>query len=334
MKMKKFINAPENLTTELLEGLVASHRDLIELRPGNMVVNKKLPEADRVTLVTQGGAGHEPALSGFVGEGMVDISVVGDIFAAPGPQACVDAIKLADKGQGVLYVVLNHAGDMLTGNLTMRQLEKEPGVKCIKVVTQEDVSNAPRSNSDDRRGLVGCIPTYKIAGAAAAAGKSLEEVAAVAQRFADNMATLAVAVRGATHPSTGSMLADMGEDDMEIGMGQHGEGGGGRQTMKSADETADIMVQALLNDLSIKDGEKIMLILNGTGATTLMELFIIYRECEKYLRGKDIEIVANFVGELLTVQEQAGFQMFMARMDDELLRYWQAPCETPYLTKV
>lgn len=332
MKMKKFINAPENLTQELLEGFAAANRDLVSLGSDRMVINNKLAGANRVTIVTQGGAGHEPAISGFVGEGMVDVSVVGDIFAAPGPQACVDAIKLADKGKGVLYIVLNHAGDMLTGNLTMKQVSKE-GLRVIKVVTQEDISNAPRENADDRRGLVGCIPTYKIAGAAAAEGKSLEEVAAIAQRFADNMATLAVAARGATHPSTGSMLADLGEDEMEVGMGQHGEGGGGRQPMKSADETAEIMVNGLLADLSIKNGEKVMLILNGTGATTLMELFIIYRRCEQLLKTKNIEIVANCVGELLTVQEQAGFQMFMARMDDELLRLWNAPCNTPYLKK-
>ena len=129
------------------------------------------------------------------------------------------------------------------------------------------------------------------------------------------------------------MLADLGEDEMEIGMGQHGEGGGGRQPMKSADETAEIMVNALLADLSIKNGEKIMLILNGTGATTLMELFILYRRCEQLLKAKNIEIVANYVGELLTVQEQAGFQMFMARMDDELVRLWKAPCNTPYFKK-
>ncbi|MDL2260310.1 dihydroxyacetone kinase subunit DhaK [Deltaproteobacteria bacterium OttesenSCG-928-K17] len=332
MAMKKFINKPENITAELLEGFVSANRDLVHLAGDKMVVNNKLAKAGRVTIVTQGGSGHEPAISGFVGEGMVDISVVGDVFAAPGPQACVEAIKMADKGKGVLYIVLNHAGDMLTGNLTMKQVAKE-GLKAVKVVTQEDVSNAPREQAEDRRGLVGCIPTYKIAGAAAAEGKSLEEVAAVAQRFADNMATLAVAVRGATHPSTGSMLADLAEDEMEIGMGQHGEGGGGRQKMKSADETAEIMVNALLKDLSIKDGEKIMLILNGAGATTLMELFILYRRCEQVLKAKNIEIVANHIGELLTVQEQAGFQMFMARMDDELLRLWQAPCDTPYLKK-
>ncbi|MDR1124451.1 MAG: dihydroxyacetone kinase subunit DhaK [Deltaproteobacteria bacterium] len=333
MKMKKFINAPENLTKELLEGFAVANGDLVHLEGNRMVVNNKLKGAGRVTIVTQGGAGHEPALSGFVGEGMVDVSVVGDIFAAPGPQACVDAIKLADQGKGVLYVVLNHAGDMLTGNLTMKQVKKE-GLQVLKVVTQEDISNAPRSNAEDRRGLVGCIPAYKIAGAAAAKGLSLEEVAALTQRFADNMATLAVAVRGATHPSTGSMLADLGEDEMEVGMGQHGEGGGGRQPMKSADETAAIMLNGLLSDLSIKNGEKIMLILNGTGATTLMELFIIYRRCVELLKEKNIEIVANYVGELLTVQEQAGFQMFMARMDDELLALWNAPCNTPYFKKV
>lgn len=332
MKMKKFINSREDLTKELLEGFVSANCDLVELRPQNMVVNKKIAGADRVTIVTQGGSGHEPAISGFVGEGMVDVSVVGDVFAAPGPQACIDAIKLAEKGKGVLYVVLNHAGDMLTGNLTMKEAKKQ-GLKVIKVVTQEDIANAPRENSDDRRGLVGCVPAYKIAGAAAAAGKSLEEVAAVTQRFADNMATLAVAVRGATHPSTGSMLADLEENEMEIGMGQHGEGGGGRQEMKSADETADIMINALLKDLSIKSGEQVMLILNGTGATTLMELFIIYRHCEQALKEKNVKVVANYVGELLTVQEQAGFQMFMARMDDELLGYWNAPCNTPYFKR-
>ena len=331
MKMKKFINDPANLTDELLDGLVLANKEIIYRGDQNMIINKGLENADRVTIVTQGGSGYEPAISGFVGEGMVDISVVGDIFAAPGPQACVDAIKLADKGKGVLYIVLNHAGDMLTAKLTMKQINKQ-GIHCIKVVTQEDVSNAPRENADDRRGLVGCIPTYKIAGAAAE-GKSLEEVAAIAQRFADNMATLAVAVRGATHPSTGAALADLGEDDMEIGMGQHGEGGGGRQPMKTADETAEIMVNALVKDIGIQSGEKVMLIINGSGATTLMEQLIVYRKAVDVLKQQGIEVVANYVGEMLTVQEQAGFQMFMARMDDELLRLWNAPCNTPYLKK-
>ena len=145
--MQKFINNPENLTSELLEGLVLSNPDIITLEQGNLIVNKKLAEADRVTIVTLGGTGHEPAISGFVGEGMIDISVAGNIFAAPGPQACVEAIKMADKGHGVLFVVLNHAGDMLTGNLTMKQVKKL-GINVVKVVTQEDVANATRENAD------------------------------------------------------------------------------------------------------------------------------------------------------------------------------------------
>ena len=332
MKMKKFINNPENLTKELLEGLVLANKDIIELKENNLVVNKNLENADRVTIVTLGGAGHEPALSGFVGEGMVDVSAVGDIFAAPNPNACVEAIKLADKGKGVLFVVLNHAGDMLSANLAMKQLKKL-GVNVAKLVTQEDISNASRDNSEDRRGLVGCVPTYKIAGAAAKRGYDLDEVLEVSSRFAQNMATLAVAARGATHPATGNVLSVVEEDEMEVGMGQHGEGGGGTQSMKSADETAVIMVDALLKDLDIKEGEKIMLIINGSGSTTLMEQLIIYRKCVKYLEEKNIEIVANIVDEVLTVQEQAGFQMFMARMDEELLDLWNDSCNTPYMKK-
>ena len=316
--MKKFINDPENLTSELLEGLALANKDIIHLEDGNLVVNNKLKDADRVTIVTLGGTGHEPAISGFVGEGMVDISVAGNVFAAPGPQACIEAIKMADKGHGVLFVVLNHAGDMLTGNLTMKQVKKL-GLNVIKVVTQEDIANAPRSNADDRRGLVGCVPLYKIAGAAAAAGKSLEEVAAVAQKFADNMATIAVAAKGATHPATDMVIAQIEEGKMEIGMGQHGEGGGGLTEMKTADETAAIMI-----------GEKLLVIVNGVGATTLMEQLIVFRKCCYYLAEKGIEVVANIVGEVLTVQEMAGFQLFIARMDDELLKYWNAPCRTPY----
>lgn len=332
MKMKKFINDPSNLTKELLEGLALSNKDIIEYIDGELIVNKKLKDADRVIIVTLGGTGHEPALSRFVGEGMLDISVPGDIFAAPGPQPCIKAIKMADKGKGVLFVVLNHAGDMLTGNLTMKALKKE-GIKVAKVVTQEDISNAPRENGDDRRGLVGCVPLYKIAGAAAASGKSLEEVAEIAQKFADNMATIAVATRGATHPTTGEPIAVLGEDDMEIGMGQHREGGGGRMPLKTADETAQIMSDALIKDLSLVSGEKVLVVINGSGATTLMEQLIVFRKVHNYLAEKGIEVVANVVGEVLTVQEQAGFQMMFARMDDEMLGYWNAPCNTPYFKK-
>lgn len=330
--MKKFINDPENLTRELLEGLTLSNEDIIELTENNLVVNRKLQDVDRVTIVTLGGTGHEPALSGFVGEGMVDISVPGNIFAAPGPGPCLEAIQMADRGKGVLFVVLNHAGDMLTGDITMKKAKKM-GLNVVKVVTQEDVSNATRENAHDRRGLVGCVPLYKIAAGAARKGKNLEEVSEIAQRFADNMATIAVACSGATHPATGMKISELGDDEMEIGMGQHGEGGGGRMKMKSADETAEIMLDTLLKDMDVKSGEQLMLIINGSGATTLMEQLIVFRKCVKILQEKGIKVVASMVNEILTVQEAGGFQMFIARMDEELMEYWNEPCNTPYFKK-
>ncbi|MBF0528797.1 MAG: dihydroxyacetone kinase subunit DhaK [Deltaproteobacteria bacterium] len=332
--MKKFINRPENLTMEMLEGLSLAFPELLELKgeSGKLVVNRKLNQANRVTVVSIGGTGHEPALSGLVGEGMLDISVPGDVFAAPGPKDVIEALKLADQGQGVLFIVLNHAGDMLTAKMVMKTVEKE-GLHVKQVTTQEDIANAPRSNSDDRRGLVGCVPLYHIAGAAAAAGKSLEEVRSIAQRFADSMATVAVACKGATHPATGMEISVYNDTEMEIGAGQHGEGGGGKMPMKTADETADIMLNLLVQDLGIKPGERLMLIVNGSGATTIMEQSIVFRRAYKLLKEKGIEVAAGYVGELLTVQEAAGFQMFIARMDDELIELWNKPCKTPYFNK-
>ncbi|MEG0547775.1 MAG: dihydroxyacetone kinase subunit DhaK [Coprobacillus sp.] len=329
MVMKKFINNPENLTKELLEGLALAHSDVLEVLPNNLVVSKTLKDADRVTIVTLGGTGHEPALEGFVGEGMVDIAAAGDIFAAPGPQACVEAIKMADKGHGVLFVVLNHAGDMLSANLAMKECRKL-GLNVAKVVTQEDITTAPREDADNRRGFVGCCAVYKIACAAAKAGKSLEEVAKIAQDFADNMAAISVAAKIATHPSTGSDLGEIADDLIGIGMGQHGEGGGDLVPIQSADETIKTMSEALIKDLDLKSGEKILVFVNGSGATTLMELLICYRAVVKHLETKGITVVANWVDEILTVQECAGFQLFYARMDDELLGYWEAPCNTAY----
>ncbi len=331
MVMKKFINNQETLTQELLKGLALAYPNKIEIKENNLVVNKKMLCSDRVHIVTLGGAGHEPALSGFVGEGMFDISVVGDIFAAPGPAPCFEALKMAQGDKGALFIVLNHAGDMMTAEMTMEMAE-DAGLKVARVTTQEDVSNAPREDGGNRRGLVGCVPLAKIAGGAAAAGKSLEEVRVVAQKFADNMATIAVAARGATHPANGAEISSFGEDDMEIGMGQHGEGGGGRMKMKTAGETAAIMTDALIKDLALKSGEKVMLVVNGSGATTLMEQLIVFKDCVEFLKERGITVAAQMVGEILTVQEAAGFQLFIARMDDEMLDYWKAPCDTPYYT--
>ena len=331
MAMKKFINDPANLTSELLEGYVLAYGQKVALESEKLVVRAKAKPADKVAIVTLGGAGHEPALSGFVGEGMLDISVVGDIFAAPGPPPVFEALKRADRPVGVLFVVLNHAGDVMSANMAMEMAEKE-GLNVKMILTHEDIAPGADAPAEDRRGLVGCVPLYKIAGAAAEAGKSLEEVLAVAERFNNSMATLAVALKTATHPQTGEEIFELADDEMEIGMGQHGEAGTGRSAMMSADQTAEIMLNQLLAAVGAGEGDQVLVVLNGAGATTLMELYIILRRVNQVLGEKGVKLARARVAEDLTVQEMAGFQMFVAKMDDELIELWDAPCDTPYMT--
>ena len=327
MAMRKFINDPENLVSELLEGMVLANSEKIQLAGNNLVVRATPKPKDKVAIVTLGGSGHEPALSGYVGEGMLDISVPGEIFAAPGPPRVIEALRMADRPAGVLFVVLNHAGDVMTANIVMQMAEKE-GLNVKQVLTHEDISD---EDPAERRGLAGALPVIKIAGAAAEQGKSLDECLAIAQRVQDNMATLAVAASSATHPSTGETIAEVPEGEMCVGMGQHGEAGGGMQEMKTADETADIMLPLLLADRDVQAGDDVLVMLNGVGSTTLMELYCVLRRVEQILDDKGIHMARALVGEFLTVQEMGGFQMFIAKMDDELLDLWDAPCDTPAL---
>ena len=330
--MKKFINDPANLVSELLEGFALAHADRIKVTEKNLVVRANPKAKDKVALVTLGGSGHEPALSGFVGEGMLDISVPGDIFAAPGPPRVIEALRMANRDAGVLFVVLNHAGDVMSADIAMEMATKE-GLNVKTILTHEDISAGTRDNPEDRRGLAGCLPLIKVAGAAAEQGRTLDECLAIAGRMERNMATLAVAVTGATHPATGEFIAEVPDDVMVVGMGQHGEAGGGTQKMKSADETAAVMLEALLDDLKIEEGDKVLVMINGTGATTLMEQYIILLAVKRLLDAKNITLARSVAGEFLTVQEMGGFQMFLARMADELIELWDAPCSTPALSK-
>lgn len=331
MTMKKFINDHQDLTKELLEGLAIAHANVVQVQSDKIVSRRTPKPSDKVALVTLGGAGHEPALSGFVGHGMLDYSVVGDIFAAPGPPKVLEALRMAKRPAGTLFVVLNHAGDVLSANMAAEMARKE-GINFKMLLTHEDIAPGASAPAEDRRGLVGCIPLYKIAGAAAEAGKSLEEVYAIADRFNNNMATLAVAMKTATHPASGQAIFTLAEDEMEVGMGQHGEAGTGPSKILTADQTAELMLSRLVEAVKAKAGDRLMLIINGSGATTLMEMYIVLRGCKKWLDGRGMILAAAHCGELLTVQEMAGFQMFVAKMDDELLKYWQAPCATPAMT--
>jgi dihydroxyacetone kinase-like protein len=330
MKMKKFINEPQNLVNELLEGYALAFPNKVKLAAKNVVVRAVPKEMGKVGIVTLGGSGHEPGLSGFVGMGLLDASVPGEIFAAPGPPRCLEAIQLADRGAGVLLVVLNHQGDVLSANVTL-ELAAERGLNVKQVLLHEDIASGSRDKPEDRRGLVGFLPVYKVAGAAAEEGQSLEQVLAIAERLERNMRTLSVAARSATHPATGMELSPLGDDEMEIGAGQHGEAGPGRMKLKTADETAELMLERLLEDLKARPGDELLVIVNGMGATTLMELFVVFRRVSHMLTAKGIKLVRSLVGEFITAQEQAGFQLFIARLDRELLRLWDAPCDSPYL---
>jgi dihydroxyacetone kinase-like protein len=327
MAMKKFINAGEDLTAELMEGFVLANSRKIALQ-GAAVVRATPKSDDKVAIVTLGGQGHEPALSAFVGEGMLDISVVGDIFAAPGAPAVIEALKAARRDAGTLLVILNHPGDVLSGNMAFNMAEQE-GINVRKILTHEDISAGKDATMEERRGLVGCIPLYKIVGAAAEAGKSLDEIVAIGERFNEGMRTLAVACKPATHPQTGEEIGAIADDEMEVGMGQHGEGGGGVMKMAGADETARVMLEKLLDSTDLASGDKVLVMINGSGGTTLMEQYIVLRAVGKLLDGRGIEMVRCMAGEYLTVQEMSGFQMFIAKMDDELIELFDAPCDTP-----
>lgn len=329
MIMKKFINDPNNLTAELLEGYALAYKDVVKVESEKIVVRTTPKAEDKVAIISMGGSGHEPAISGFVGEGMLDASVVGDIFAAPGAPKVLEAIRMFKRDAGVLLVVLNHAGDVMSANMAMQMAERE-GINVKMLLTAEDISAGLDTPTEDRRGLGGCIPLYKVAGAAAEQGKSLDEVYDVAARFNGQMATLAVAMTGATHPQNGAVISTLPDDEMEIGMGQHGEAGGGRSKILSADETAEKMVLPLIEDTGLVSGDTAMLLINGVGASTLMELNIVYRKAYKVLEEKGITLVPGKIDELLTVQEMGGFQMILCKLDADHVEQLKERANAPY----
>ena len=328
----KFINNPEDITAELLEGYTLAYSSQVKLAAENIVVRANPKSEDKVAIVTLGGSGHEPALSGFVGEGMLDCSVVGDIFAAPGAQRLFQALQLMKREAGILLVVLNHSGDVMSANMAC-QLAERAGIKVANVLTHDDISAGIGADINDRRGLAGCVPLYKILGAAADEGKSLEELVEIAERYNKNVATLAVAMGSCSHPQNGATITNLPEGIMEIGMGQHGEGGGGQKKMESADATAAEMVDLLCQQLKPNAGDKMMLIINGVGATTHMELNIVFRKAYKELEARGLKVAVSRIQEILTVQEQSGFQMIMGILDDELVDYINnKPSNAPYWT--
>ena len=327
--MKKFINSPKTIVREFLEGYTLAYPKQVRLTAGDLVVRATQKSEGKVGLVALAGSGHEPGICGFVGEGLLDVAVHGEIFAAPGLPRCLDALKLAERGAGVVLLVLNHPGDVLTANIVMEQARKT-SLNVRMVLVHDDIATAPRSKPEERRGLVGCLPVYKVAGAAAEQGLELDEVQRLAERMADNLGTLAVASRTATHPSTGKAMFALGEDEIEFGMGIHGGPGIRKMPNLPADAVTQIMMDKLLETLPLTEKDDVLIIINGAGATSLLELCIIYRKVHELLTDRGIRIADSQIGEYITTQEQAGFSICLARLDQELLEFWNAPCEAPY----
>lgn len=330
----KFINETQDITAELLEGYVMAFKDKVKLASENIVVRAQPKAENKVALVAFGGSGHEPAVSGFVGEGMLDCSVVGDIFAAPGAQRLFQGLQLMKREAGIVLLVLNHSGDVMSGNMA-KQLAERVGIKVASIMTHDDISAGLDAADDDRRGLAGAVVMYKVLGAAAEAGKSLDEIIEIGERLNQNIATLAVAMRSCTHPQNAGLITSLPDGMMQIGMGQHGEAGaGGTQPLVSADETATFMVGQLMAKLQVAKGDKVVLYINGVGASTLMEQLIVYRAAAKQIEAAGAEIVDGYAGELLTVQEQAGFQMILAKLDADHVDYLKNyPSNAPYWTR-
>lgn len=330
----KFINETADLTPELLEGYVMAFKDRVALGAENIIVRAEPKSEDKVAIVAFGGSGHEPAVSGFVGEGMLDCSVVGDIFAAPGAQRLFQGLQLMNREAGILLLVLNHSGDVMSGNMAS-QLAERVGIKVKSITTHDDISAGLDAADEDRRGLAGAVVMYKVLGAAAEAGKSLDELVEIGERLNKNIATLAVAMGSCSHPQNGAVITELPKGMMEIGMGQHGEAGaGGTQPLVSADATAEFMASMLVKKLALSKGDRAVLYINGVGSSTLMEQLIIYRAAAKYIEALGVEIVDGYAGELLTVQEQSGFQMILAKLDADHEHYVKNyPSNAPYWTR-
>ena len=326
MPMKKFINDPANLTSELLDGLVQCYPNQLALKNERIVVRANPKPADKVAIVTLGGTGHEPALEGFVGEGMLDASVAGDIFAAPGGEKVFEALEMFNRPAGVLLITLNHNGDRMSANKALRKAAKA-GLNVKEIVIHEDIAQGPHAPIEDKRGLGGCIPFIKVVGAAAEEGKCLDEIVALGEKFNEGIATLSVALKTATHPQNGQEIGSIDDDKMEVGMGQHGEGGGGVMPVKTADETAALMIKSLVEATGVKSGDKAFLAINGSGATTLMEMLIVYRAAKKELEALGVSVLPGKCTELLTVQEMAGFQMILCKCCDTCAKYLAAPSD-------
>jgi phosphoenolpyruvate---glycerone phosphotransferase subunit DhaK len=329
--MKKLINAPENVVQESLAGLGAAHPDLVRIDAENqLVLRRDAPVEGKVALVSGGGSGHEPLHGGFVGKGMLDAACPGAIFTSPVPDQMLAATKAVDGGAGVVHIVKNYTGDVMNFKLAAEMAEDE-GIDVASVLTNDDVAVEDSLYTAGRRGVGVTVLVEKIAGSKAEAGGTLDEVAAIARRVNENGRSFGVALTSCVTPAAGSPTFEIADDEMEFGVGIHGEPGRRREKIKPAAEIVAEMADAVLGDLDAPDGTNVLAFVNGLGGTPLIELYLVYNELAKHLQARGLTAARSLVGNYITSLEMAGASITILALDDELTALWDAPVHTPAL---
>ncbi|QHC55323.1 dihydroxyacetone kinase subunit DhaK [Rathayibacter tanaceti] len=329
--MKKLINDPKNVVTESVAGFGLAHSDLVRVQEDPLfVVRADPPRAGKVGIVSGGGSGHEPLHAGFVGVGMLDAAVPGAVFTSPTPDPIVGATKAVDGGAGVLHIVKNYTGDVLNFE-TAAELAGAEGIEVRSVIVDDDVAVKDSLYTAGRRGVAGTVLVEKIAGAAAERGDSLDEVAAIAQRVVANVRSMGVALTPCIVPHAGEPSFELGEDEIEIGIGIHGEPGREKIRLESADRIVDRILEPILEDLPFSSGDEVLLFVNGMGGTPQIELYIAYRRAAEALAEKGITVIRSLVGNYTTSLEMQGFSLSLLTLDERLTELWDAPVQTAAL---
>ena len=323
--MKKIINDPEHVVSEMLAGIEISDSSLKYI-PGFEVIARREPNKEKVAIISGGGSGHEPAHAGYVGRGMLDAAVAGNVFASPSPDRILEAIHQVGGDKGVLMVIKNYSGDIMNFSMAAELAEME-GYKVMSVVTRDDVAVPESTYSTGRRGIAGTVFVHKIAGAAAEAGRSLEEVREVAQKVIDNTRSMGMAMSPCILPGVGKPGFVLADDEIEVGMGIHGEPGVERTSVKTSKELAEILCGHILADMDFS-GSDCAVMVNGLGGTPLMELYILTNDVNALLREKGINPVRWYVGNYMTSLEMSGCSVSLLRLDDEMKAYLDAPAHT------
>ena len=329
--MKKLINDPNDVVLEALRGMEAAHPDLRVDHEHKVVYRGEAPRTGKVGIISGGGSGHEPLHGGFVGLGMLDAACAGDVFTSPVPDQILAATKLVDGGAGILHVVKNYTGDVMNFEMAAEMAAAETGARVVSVVTDDDVAVQDSTWTAGRRGVGVTVLLEKIAGAAAEQGRDLDEVARVARVVNANGRSMGLALTSCTVPAVGHPTFDLGDDEMELGVGIHGEPGRQRLPLAPAHEIASLLVEPVLADLPFAHGDPVIAFVNGLGGTPLIELYVMFNEVQKILDRHGIPVARSLVGPYITSLDMAGVSVTLLRVDDELLSLWDAPVNTPAL---